>query len=87
MEMILLNGTCHSQMACLRWPFESLKDGDVAHPVSWMITWHTHAESLLQHAMNETDAVRQFIDDALNDDRVFARTNHDNAIHDVWITD
>ena len=66
---------------------ESLKDGDVAIGFRGY-PWHTHADILASiNAMNETDAVRQFIDDVLNDRSLIAVQIIDNAIHDVWITD
>ena len=66
---------------------ESLKDGDVAIGFRGY-PWHTHADILASiSAMNETDAVRQFIDDVLNDRSLIAVQIIDNAIRDVWITD
>ena len=66
---------------------ESLKDGDVAIGFRGY-PWHTHADILASiSSMNETDAVRQFIDDVLNDRSLIAVLIIDDAIHDVWITD
>ncbi len=66
---------------------ESLKDGDVAIGFRGY-PWHTHADILASiSGMNEPDAVRQFIDDVLNDRSLIALQIVDDAIHDVWITD
>ncbi|MFN9364013.1 MAG: hypothetical protein ACK6CE_04325 [Planctomycetota bacterium] len=66
---------------------ESLKDGDVAIGFRGY-PWHTHADILASiNSMNETDAVRRFIDDVLNDRSLIAMQVIDDAIHDVWITD
>ena len=71
----------------LKLAVESLKDGDVAIGFCGY-PWHTHADILASiNEMNETDAVRQFIDDVLNDRSLIAVQIIDNAIRDVWITD
>ncbi|MCS7468295.1 hypothetical protein NZK35_16710 [Stieleria sp. ICT_E10.1] len=66
---------------------ESLDGGDVAIGFRGY-PWHTHADILASiTSMNETDAVRQFIDDVLNDRSLIAVQIIDDAIQDVWITD
>lgn len=65
---------------------ESLNDGDVAIGFRGY-PWHTHADILASiSSMNETDAVRQFIDDVLNDRSLIAVQIIDDVILDVWIT-
>lgn len=50
--------------------------------------WHTHADMLAAVAsMDKTRAVRQFVDDVLNDRSLIAVQVLDGKLHDVWITD
>ena len=50
--------------------------------------WHTHADILASmKSMNETQAVRQFVDDVLSDRALIAVQFIDGNMHDVWITD
>jgi hypothetical protein len=66
---------------------DALKDGDVAIGFHGY-PWHTHADILAStDSMDETDAVRQFIDNVLNDRSLIAVQLIDGHIHDVWITD
>jgi hypothetical protein len=66
---------------------DGLKNGDLAIGFRGY-PWHTHADILASiNSMDETEAVRQFIDDVLNDRSLIAVKMIDGHIHDVWITD
>jgi hypothetical protein len=65
---------------------EPLKDGDCAIGFRGF-GWHTHADILASMwSTNETDAVRQFVDDVLSDRSLIAVQIIDGKTHDVWIT-
>jgi hypothetical protein len=50
--------------------------------------WHTHADLLAcRSELPEAEAVRDFINDVLEDRAVIAVSRIGNAICDVWITD
>jgi len=65
---------------------ESLGNGDYGIGFRGF-PWHTHADILATiRSRSETDAVRQFIDDVLNDRSLIAIQIIDGKMHDVWIT-
>ncbi len=50
--------------------------------------WHTHADLLASlSGLNESTAVRQFVDDVLSGRSIIAIARVGNVIRDIWVTD
>jgi len=65
---------------------ETLKGDDVAIGFRGY-PWHTHADILASiNSTNESSAVREFIDDVLNDRSLIAVQIIDGHMQDIWIT-
>jgi hypothetical protein len=71
----------------LRFVVDAAPDGDLVLGFHGFL-WHTHADLLAaMSGLPETEAVRRFVDDLLQDRSVIALWGTSEGVRDVWVSE